>query len=78
MSNISPDDKIAISSLYVKLVEEGCTSPFAKAMEIALMDKAVEFLKQMAENSDKLHKILDMMDSRILGLQHKIEEMEKK
>lgn len=67
MSNISPDDKIAISSLYVKLVEEGCTSPFAKAMELALMHKAVEFLKQMAENSDKLHKVLDMMDSHVGG-----------
>ena len=76
MSNITPDDKIAISQLYVKLVEEGCASPFSTAMEIALMDKAVDFLKTMAENSDKLHKILDMMDSRILGLQSRIEAMD--
>jgi hypothetical protein len=74
---MTPEDKVHASQIFIKLHEEGCTTPYATSMELFYMDKIVEKLSHIAENSDKLHKILNMMDSRILGLQERMTGMEE-
>jgi hypothetical protein len=62
MSILSPDEKVVISQLYVKLTEDGATSPLGKAMELFLMDKIIDLLKILCDNSDKIMKILEQIN----------------
>ena len=59
---MSPDEKIIGSKIYAHLHEQGCKDSYAKAMELILMDKIVDFLKIVADNSDNILKILEEAD----------------
>lgn len=56
---MSPDEKIAASRVYIMLEENGCKEAYAKAFELILMDKIVDLLKVLCDNSDKIMKILE-------------------